>query len=199
MCIRDRYASSASVYGTGNSFSEERKNEKPINLYAYSKYLFDIHAEKKILKNKNQIVGLRYFNVYGIGQNKAYAGVITKFLDKVRSNQQPIIFGDGQQVRDFVSVEDVAEANVMAMFSDVKNNFFNIGSGKKLSVKELAEMIIKISNLGLEPKFENMLEGDVRASQADTSMAENMLKWKSKRELKEWLEDLFEMDGKIEN
>ena len=193
------YASSSSIYGDTKEIPiKENFQRNPINPYGDTKLQTEILAEE-FSDYGVQIIGLRYFNVYGIGQNKSYAGVITKFLDKVRSNQQPIIFGDGQQVRDFVSVEDVAEANVMAMFSDVKNNFFNIGSGKKLSVKELAEMIIKISNLGLEPKFENMLEGDVRASQADTSMAENMLKWKSKRELKEWLEDLFEMDGKIEN
>ena len=146
-----------------------------------------------------QIIGLRYFNVYGIGQNKAYAGVMTKFLDKVKLNQQPIIFGDGQQIRDFVSVEDVAEANVTAMFSNIKNGFFNIGSGKKLSIKELAEMIIQISNLELEPKFENVREGDIILSQADTSISENLLNWKSKKELNEWLAEIFKMDEKNEN
>ena len=124
---------------------------------------------------------------------------MTKFLDKVRSNQQPIIFGDGQQMRDFVSVMDIAEANVMAMFSKIKNGFFNIGSGKKISIKELAEMIIQISNLELEPKFENVREGDITLSQADTSMSKNLLNWKSKKELNEWLAEIFKMDEKNEN
>ena len=75
----------------------------------------------------------------------------------------------------------------MAMFSSIKNDFFNIGSGKKLSIKELAEMIIQISNLRLEPKFEKVREGDIRLSQADTSMSENLLNWKSKKELNKWL------------
>nr|AIF11628.1 nucleoside-diphosphate-sugar epimerase (galE, GALE) [uncultured marine thaumarchaeote KM3_53_B02] len=193
------FASSSSIYGDTKEIPiKENFQRNPINPYGDTKLQTEILAEE-FSDYGVQIIGLRYFNVYGIGQNKAYAGVITKFLDKVRSNQQPIIFGDGQQIRDFVSVEDVAEANVMAMFSDIKNDFFNIGSGKKLSIKELAEMIIQISNLELEPKFENMREGDVRVSQADTSMAENMLKWKSKKELNKWLEDLFKMDGKIEN
>ena len=193
------FASSSSIYGDTKEIPiKENFQRNPINPYGDTKLQAELLAEE-FWNYGVQIIGLRYFNVYGIGQNKAYAGVITKFLDKVRSNQQPIIFGDGQQIRDFVSVEDVAEANVMAMFSDIKNDFFNIGSGKKLSIKELAEMIIQISNLELEPKFENMREGDVRVSQADTSMAENMLKWKSKKELNKWLEDLFKMDGKIEN
>ena len=193
------FASSSSIYGDTKEIPiKENFQRNPINPYGNTKLQTEILAEE-FSDYGVQIIGLRYFNVYGIGQNKAYAGVITKFLDKVRSNQQPIIFGDGQQVRDFVSVEDVAEANVMAMFSDIKNEFFNIGSGKKLSIKELAEMIIQISNLELEPKFENIREGDVRVSQADTSMAENMLKWKSKKELNKWLEDLFKKDDKIEN
>ena len=193
------FASSSSIYGDTKEIPiKENFQRNPINPYGDTKLQTEILAEE-FSDYGVEIIGLRYFNVYGIGQNKAYAGVITKFLDKVRSNQQPIIFGDGQQIRDFVSVEDVAEANVMAMLGKIKNGFFNIGSGKKLSIKELAEMIIQISNLELEPKFENMREGDVRVSQADTSMAENMLKWKSKKELNKWLEDLFKMDGKIEN
>jgi len=94
---------------------------------------------------------------------------------------------------------DIAEANVMAMFSKIKNGFFNIGSGKKISIKELAEMIIQISNLELEPKFENMREGDITLSQADTSMSKNLLNWKSKKELNEWLAEIFKMDEKNEN
>jgi len=192
------FASSSSVYGDTKEIPiKENFQRSPINPYGDTKLQAELLAEE-FWNYEIPIIGLRYFNVYGTGQNKAYAGVMTKFLDKVRSNQQPIIFGDGEQVRDFVSVEDVAEANVMAMLSDVKNDFFNIGSGKKLSIKELAEMIIQISNLELEPKFDNMREGDVRLSQADTSMAENVLNWKSKKELNKWLANIFEVDEKNE-
>ena len=193
------YASSSSIYGNTKEIPiKESFQRNPINPYGDTKLQAELLAEE-FSDYGTQIIGLRYFNVYGIGQNKAYAGVMTKFLDKVKLNQQPIIFGDGQQIRDFVSVEDVAEANVTAMFSNIKNGFFNIGSGKSLSIKELAEMIIKNSNLVLEPKFEKMREGDVRLSQADTSMSENVLKWKSKKELNKWLSDVFEMEGKNES
>ena len=193
------YASSSSIYGNTKEIPiKENFQRNPINPYGDTKLQAELLAEK-FWNYGVQIIGLRYFNVYGIGQNKAYAGVITKFLDKVRSNQQPIIFGNGQQIRDFVSVEDVAEANVMVMFSKIKNGFFNIGSGKKISIKELAEMIIQISNLRLEPKFEKMREGDIKLSQADTGMSENLLNWKSKKELNEWLAEIFRMDEKNEN
>ena len=193
------FASSSSVYGdTKDVPINENFQRNPINPYGDTKLQAELLAEK-FWNYGVQIIGLRYFNVYGIGQNKAYAGVITKFLDKVRSNQQPIIFGNGQQIRDFVSVEDVAEANVMVMFSKIKNGFFNIGSGKKISIKELAEMIIQISNLRLEPKFEKMREGDIKLSQADTGMSENLLNWKSKKELNKWLAEMFKMDEKNEN
>ena len=193
------FASSSSVYGDTKEIPiKENFQRSPINPYGDTKLQAELLAEE-FWNYEIPIIGLRYFNVYGTGQNKAYAGVMTKFLDKVRSNQQPIIFGDGEQVRDFVSVEDVAEANVMAMLSDVKNDFFNIGSGKKLSIKELAEMIIQVSNLELEPKFENVREGDIILSQADTSISENLLNWKSKKELNEWLAEIFKMDEKNEN
>jgi UDP-glucose 4-epimerase len=188
------FASSSSVYGDTKEIPiKENFQRNTINPYGDTKLQAELLAEG-FSDYGVQIIGLRYFNVYGIGQNKAYAGVITKFLDKVRSNQQPIIFGDGQQMRDFVSVVDVAEANVMAMLSKIKKGFFNIGSGKKLSVKELAEMIIQISSLELEPKFEKSREGDVILSQADTSMSENLLGWKSKKELNKWLAETFKMD-----
>ena len=140
------FASSSSVYGdTKDVPIKENFQRNPINPYGDTKLQAELLAEE-FWNYEVQIIGLRYFNVYGIGQNKAYAGVMTKFLDKVRSNQQPIIFGDGQQMRDFVSVVDVAEANVMAMLSKIKNGFFNIGSGKKFSVRDFVNEVFNCEN-----------------------------------------------------
>ena len=126
------FASSSSVYGdTKDVPIKENFQRNPINPYGYTKLQAELLAEE-FWNYEVQIIGLRYFNVYGIGQNKAYAGVMTKFLDKVRSNKRPIIFGDGQQMRDFVSVEDVAEANVMAMLGKIKNGFFQYWKWKKI-------------------------------------------------------------------
>ena len=113
------------------------------------------------------IIGLRYFNIFGEGQTPAYAGVITKFLDRIKKMKSPIIFGDGSQIRDFIFVQDIAMANFLAMTSNVKNSLINIGTGKAITILELANMVIGISKVDLEPVFEKPLNGDIEKSHAD--------------------------------
>ena len=134
-----------------------------------------------------KIIGLRYFNVYGKGQSISYAGVITKFLERIRNKQSPIIYGDGLQKRDFVYVGDVAMANLLSMESKINSAFFNVGSGKTTSVLELADTIIKASGLEIKPIFEKPLQGDINESQADTSLIEKMISWHAKIKLDDWL------------
>jgi UDP-glucose 4-epimerase len=135
------------------------------------------------------IIGLRYFNVFGKDQNISYAGVITKFLDRILKNESPLIFGIGNQIRDFVFVEDVAQANIHAMKSDVKKGFFNIGSGTIISIKEIAEHMLKITKNDMEPTYLDPLEGDILQSQADIQNVKNDLNWLPKKELREWLDE----------
>ncbi len=156
--------------------------------------------EKELLAEKFweygvEIIGLRYFNVYGEKQNKAYAGVITKFLDKIEDEENLEIFGEGNQARDFIFVEDVAEANIKAMLSKVEKGFFNIGTGKKISIKELGKMMINISKLDLELKFIEPLKGDVELSQADTSLSKKLLNWEYEMELKTWLSNILNTES----
>lgn len=133
------------------------------------------------------IIGLRYFNVYGKGQTGTYAGVITKFLNRLKGKKSPEIYGDGSQVRDFVYVEDVAEANLSAMKSNTKNGFFNIGTGKITSIKELAHIMIEIFDENIQPRFLDPLKGDVKKSQADTEYTKSEINWEYKVELKDGL------------
>ena len=147
--------------------------------------------EAKIVR---KIIGLRYFNVYGKGQNRSYAGVITKFLDKIDNNENLEIFGVGAQVRDFIFVEDVARANISAMISKVKNGFFNVGTGEKISIEELGKMMIKISKSTLNLKYIAPLDGDVNLSQADKELSKKLLGWESKKRLQSWLKDIFQSD-----
>jgi len=127
--IKVVYASSASVYGNTITIPiTEEHNRKPINPYGSTKLEAEYLAEK-YSKSGTQVIGLRYFNVYGKGQNPNYAGVITKFQENIMTEKSPIIFGDGSQVRDFISVDDVCQANLAAMKSNEKNGFFNIGTG----------------------------------------------------------------------
>ncbi|TAK24257.1 MAG: NAD-dependent epimerase/dehydratase family protein [Nitrosarchaeum sp.] len=185
------YASSSSVYGNPKKIPITENSERnPINPYGKTK-LDDEFLAEKYSKDNVSIIGLRYFNVYGEGQTGSYAGVITKFLNRLKEKKSPIIFGTGTQIRDFIFVEDVALANIVAMQSNIKNGFFNIGTGITTSIQQLAKIMIEISGLKLEPQYEKALNGDVQSSQADMSLTESILKWKYSMELKNGLAKFF--------
>lgn len=185
------YASSSSVYGHKKNMpiKEDAKRE-PINPYGQTKlddeYLFD-----KYSKDGVEIIGLRYFNIFGIGQTLQYAGVITKFLDRIRQGKPPIIFGKGQQIRDFVHVEDVAVANILAMKNPKANFLLNVGTGEAMTILQLADMMIKISGLKTVPVFERPLEGDIEKSQADITLVKELLNWEPREKLSEWLKEIL--------
>jgi len=103
----------------------------------------------------------------------------------------PIINGDGLQLRDFVYVEDVAKANLIAMKSKVNKGFFNVGSGKATSILDLANMFVKASGLELEPIFEKPQKGDARMSQADIILIKNTLNWKPEIKLEDWIKKII--------
>ena len=189
--IKVVYASSSSVYGNIVKIPiTEDFDRKPINPYGLTKLEDELLAEK-YAQLGTKIIGLRYFNVFGIGQTLDYAGVITKFLDKINEGKSPIIFGDGSQIRDFIFVKDVARANLAAMESDVKHGFFNIGTGKSISIKDLAYLMIKISGKLLEPEYDKLPPGDVNLSTADITNSINLLNWKAETPLEEGLKTLF--------
>ena len=189
--IKVVYASSSSVYGNIEKIPiTEDFSRKPINPYGQTKLDDELLAEK-FSKLGTSIIGLRYFNVFGIGQTLDYAGVITKFLEKIKENKPPVIFGDGLQIRDFIFVEDIANANFAAMISNVTDGFFNIGTGKSISIKELANLMIKISGKQLESIFDNLPPGDVKLSTANISNSKKYLKWEPKTSLEEGLQTLF--------
>jgi len=183
------YASSSSVYGNTKKIPiKEDFERKPLNPYGDTK-LEDEYLAEKYSKLGANIIGLRYFNVYGPRQNIAYAGVITKFLENIANHKAPVINGDGLQVRDFVYVGDVAKANLMAMESKVNFAFVNIGTGIALSINDLADMIIKASGLTIKPVHGPPLEGDVRSSQAEVSLAKELFSWQAETKLEDWLNE----------
>jgi len=185
--IKVVYASSSSVYGNPISIPiKENDDKNPFNPYAKTKLEDDKLAEK-YAKSGLKVIGLRYFNVFGPRQSKEYAGVIRLFLERIQQGLPPLINGDGLQVRDFVYVDDVVNANILAMESDVDAEFFNIGTGNTISILDLATMIIKFSGLKLKPIHQPDVPGDVKATQADITKAKIMLKWKPTTSLKDWL------------
>ena len=185
------YASSSSVYGhkLETPISEDAERN-PINPYGKTK-LETEHLVEKYSKLNVEIIGLRYFNIFGIGQTLDYAGVITKFLDRMNEGKAPIIFGSGSQIRDFIHVSDVAKANLMAMNSNSSNLIVNIGTGKAVSVLDLANMMTNASGSKIEPMFAEALEGDIEKSHADISQAKKHFNWEPKIELQDWLKEIL--------
>jgi UDP-glucose 4-epimerase len=181
--IKVVFASSASVYGNVDKMPiSEDISKNPINPYGKTKMegekLATKYAEKKL-----SVIGLRYFNVFGIGQNVTYAGVITKFLDRLKNKMPPIIFGDGSQARDFIYINDIVDANIQSMNSKTNLGFFNIGTGKATTVLELSHLMIKLSGNNFEPVFEDILKGDIQKSVANTENANKFLDWEAKIKL----------------
>ena len=181
------YASSSSVYGNPKKIPVKEDDErKPINPYAKTK-LDGEDLAKKYSEIGVKVIGLRYFNVFGKRQSKEYAGVIKLFLQRIQQKKSPKINGDGLQTRDFVHIDDVVRANVLAMDSDIDHRFLNVGSGLPTSVLDLANLIIEVSGLPLEPIHGPELSGDVRATQADIKLIRKLLNWEPKMKLDDWL------------
>ena len=185
--IKVVYASSSSVYGDTSILPITESDEKrPINPYAKTKLEKDKLAEQ-YAKNGLKVIGLRYFNVFGPRQSKEYAGVIKLFLERIQQDLPPLVNGDGLQIRDFVYVDDVVNANILSMESDIDFEFFNIGTGTTISILDLANMIIKFSGLKIKPIHRPALSGDVRATQADITKVKTMLKWRPTTSIQDWL------------
>ena len=181
------YASSSSVYGNPTKIPiKEDDDRKPINPYAQTK-LEDEYLAKQYSENGVKVIGLRYFNVFGKRQSKEYAGVIKLFLHRIKQKKPPKINGDGLQTRDFVHIDDVVKANILAMDSDINHKFFNVGSGSPITILDLANMIINASGLSLKPIHGPELPGDVRATQADIQLIRKLLNWEPKTNLDDWI------------
>ncbi len=144
------YASSASVYGSGPEFREERRCEKPLNVYGYSKFLFDQHVRRMLEKKTAQVAGFRYFNVYG--PNEAHKGRMASVAyhayqqllasGKVRLFVGSGGYGNGEQRRDFVFVDDVVEVNLWFLEHRGVSGVYNCGTGRAQSFNELAAAVI---------------------------------------------------------
>ena len=187
------YASSSSVYGNPEKIPiSESDSKNPINPYAETKLKKEKLAEK-YSQIGVKVIGLRYFNVFGKGQSKEYAGVLKLFLERIRDGLPPKINGDGTQFRDFVYVEDVANANIMSMDSNVDHDFFNVGTNTSITILDLAKTIIKFSDLEIKPLFGPELKGDVKRTVADIDLIKDKVGWKPTVFLEKWIEDIVSM------
>lgn len=185
------FASSSSVYGDQTTFPiKENVNKKPLNPYGQTKLDDEILASQ-YAKEGLRVIGLRYFNVFGIGQNPSYAGVIPQFIEKLSKHESPIIEGDGNQIRSFTFIDDVVKANYLAFESEIDHDFFNIATKKMTSIKELAELLITMSELDLKPIHTKPRQGDIKKSYADISKATKLLGWNPEINLENGLKKIF--------
>lgn len=176
------FSSSAAVYGEASGVVSEDFKLDPKSPYAENKR----DGEELLRAHSVPSVALRYFNVYGPGQSSAYAGVITIFINKALRGEDLVIYGDGSQVRDFVFVDDVAEANISAMkYENSSFEIFNIGSGTETTIGNLAEMIIKLTDSKSKIIYLPPRDGDIVYSRADVSKAKQVLGWEAKVPLEE--------------
>ena len=188
------YASSSSVYGNPKQIPIKESDPKnPFNPYAETK-LKDEELAMKYASEGAEIIGLRYFNVFGKRQSKEYAGVIKLFLDQIKKKEPPIVNGDGTQFRDFVHVSDVVNANILSMNSRIKHAFYNVGTNSSITILDLAKNIIKSSGLKLEPKFRNALDGDVDKTLSDITLIQKEIQWKPTIKLEDWLDMIITSD-----
>ena len=176
------FASSCAVYGdTPGASKHEASQTDPLSPYASSKLSGEYFCRNFFRLHGLQTVSLRYFNVYGPGQdpNGAYAAVIPKFITAVVQGGSPTIFGDGEQSRDFVFVEDIVEANLRSVQATrgVGGKSFNIGSGQSASLKQIVEKLEKILGHPVKIDYQPSRAGDIKHSRADISAAAGLLQF----------------------
>jgi UDP-glucose 4-epimerase len=189
------YSSSASVYG--DAVEEPMTEDHPFNntnFYGATKIAGEAMARAFYHRYKLPYVGLRYMNVYGPRQDYrgAYIAVIMKMLDAIEKGNAPVAYGDGSQAYDFVSVVDCARANVCAMRADSVDRFYNVGTGRRTSIKELAEHLLGLtgSNLAIEYKEEGLTF--VKNRIGSPRMAEKEIGFKAVVSLEDGLKELIE-------
>ena len=175
------YASSASVYGQGPTFREERQFESPLNVYGYSKLLFDRYVSARLREAKSQVVGLRYFNVYGPREQHKHkmASVAFHLRNQLLADGEVRLFegcdgyGDGEQRRDFIHVDDVVAVNRWFLDHPQRSGIFNLGTGRSQTFNDVARAVIDYHSRGvlryvpfpdhLRGRYQSFTEADLGA------------------------------------
>lgn len=192
------YAASSSTYGDHPGLPKvEDKIGNPLSPYAVTKFVNELYARVYANVYGLQLIGLRYFNVFGPKQNPAgpYAAVIPLFIKAVLDNEPPIINGDGEHSRDFTYVANAVHANDCALFTEnakAVNQVYNIAVGEQTSLNQLFEAIKEIAGSDLAPKYGPERKGDVKHSLADISKAKELLGYHPSVSIREGMMTTFE-------
>ncbi|MEZ4802515.1 MAG: SDR family oxidoreductase [Gelidibacter sp.] len=186
------YAASSSTYGDSKTLPKvEDQIGKPLSPYAVTKYVNELYADVFGKTYGTDVVGLRYFNVFGPKQspNGAYAAVIPLFMQALKDNESPTINGDGEQTRDFTFVDNAVQANIKGFFAEktASNEVFNVACGERINLNQLWDNLTEAANKDIKPIYGPDRQGDVRNSLADISKAERLLGYKPQFTVKEGL------------
>lgn len=186
------YAASSSTYGDSPSLPKiEDIIGKPLSPYAVTKYVNELYADVFAKTYGIEIIGLRYFNVFGPKQSPqgAYAAVIPLFMQALKDGNPPTINGDGEQTRDFTFVENAVQANIKAAFAEKEatNEVYNVAYGERISLNILWESLQKASNTQLKANFGPPRIGDVRDSLAKIDKAKTRIGYQPKFSVQEGL------------
>lgn len=188
------YAASSSTYGDSKALPKvEDKIGKPLSPYAVTKYANELYADVFGKTYGMEIIGLRYFNIFGPRQdpNGAYAAVIPLFIDAVLKGKSPRINGDGGQTRDFTFVENCVEANIRAALvsnPEALNQVYNIAVGDRTSLNDLFNILKEEAGADVSPEYGPDRAGDIRDSLADISKAQRLLGYDPQIRIKEGLQ-----------
>ncbi len=187
------YAASSSAYGDQPTLPKtESMSPDPLSPYAVAKLVGEYYCQVFTRVYGLETVSLRYFNVFGPRQDPGsqYSGVISRFIDSLTRNQQPVIFGDGEQSRDFTYIENVVQANLLAAATTKGvGQVINIGNGKQTTLNELlSELKTLTGKTEIEVEYRPTRSGDVRHSLADTTRARELLGFEPRVDLREGLQ-----------
>ena len=175
------FASSSSVYGDSPEFPRrESQVPQPLSPYAVSKLAGEFFLKCFYKLHGLETVSLRFFNVFGSRQdpNSQYAAVIPRFIDAVLDDRRPIIYGDGEQTRDFTYIEDLVGGIFKACHADgAAGEVFNLACGRRISLNNLIEYLRELTNKDIIPEYTEPRAGDVKDSLADVSKAEEILEF----------------------
>src|SRR5262249_47900571 len=173
------YAASSAAYGETPALPKvETMEPEPISPYGVTKYVGELYGAAFLKCYGLETVSLRYFNIFGPRQDPSspYSGVLAKFCTAFLEDTKPVVFGDGEQTRDFTFVDNAIHANLLACEApNVAGKVFNVGCGERISLNQVLAALRKITGKPLEAKYEVPREGDIRDSQADISAARQCL------------------------
>jgi UDP-glucose 4-epimerase len=188
-------ASSMAVYADSPDAKPlpETFPQRPLSPYGAGKLAAEHYALLMCATLGIDVVPLRYFNTYGPGQAfTPYVGVVTIFATKLLNGERPTIFGEGTQVRDFVSVHDIVEGNICAMRAPVTGEVFNTGSGQGTTVKRVAELLVEKIAPHLEPAYAPEQAGEIRNSVADITRARDLLGYRPQGSFERDIDEIIE-------